>query len=381
MINNEIVIKMVEPYLKDNQIFEKDFNEIFKMLSEDEKYDVRELLDERDIEIERCEGEKVEDNSSDFDNEEVIDEPNEDLGIEAKKDDWFKILYSNAIFAKDDEILDEKLITNQCRSNEELCILAQQGNELALERLCINNKGLVAKCVSQIEKHRRTRSLQFDDLFQAGMIGLISAVAKFDSSLGTKFTTYATWWIEQKIRREIDDFENIIRVPVHMLELIRKVYKFDSIFVSRGLSFSERIDLITRELGISKEKVRQCIFIKSTILSNSSLDVPIGDEGDTSIIEMISSNCIPTPEQVLSEKSIHDIVMDSLSILKEKEREIIIYRFGLDGGGSRTLEQIGIKYGVTRERIRQIEAKALKKLKKGNKPQTKELSNLYKYKI
>ena len=240
---------------------------------------------------------------------------------------------------------------------------------------------MVAKCVSQIEKHRRTRSLQFDDLFQAGMIGLISAVAKFDSSLGTKFTTYATWWIEQKIRREIDDFENIIRVPVHMLELIRKVYKLDSIFVSRGLSFSERIDLITRELGISKEKVRQCILIKSTILSNSSLDVPIGDEGDTSIIEMISSNCIPTPEQVLSEKSIHDIVMDSLSILKEKEREIIIYRFGLDGGGSRTLEQIGIKYGVTRERIRQIEAKALKKLKKGNKPQTKELSNLYKYKI
>lgn len=233
-------------------------------------------------------------------------------------------------------------------------------SEEALEMLVYANKGLVAKEVSRY-KSSASPAFSEDDMFQNGMIGLMTAAKKFDLNMEFEFSTYATHWIRQGITRGIMDNSNTIRVPVHMGELIKKVRRFErKSYSSFGVV---DYDWIALELELPLEKVLEAIKVQNTFMANVSLDTPVGAEGGTVLGELIEDTRITDPSSFVIEKSLQSIILSLLDDLKPREKDIIIKRFGLDGKGIRTLETIALDYNVTRERIRQIESKALRHLK------------------
>lgn len=205
--------------------------------------------------------------------------------------------------------------------------------------------------------------LDFDDLEQVGFIGLIKAANRFNISQGTAFSTYAVFWIKQTISREIMDNGYAIRIPVHMMERINKVIAIDSQLSGEYTKVIQRIPLIADETGLSEEEVRECLILKKNYLTYASLDSPIGEEEDSFLGEMIPDTETPSVEDIVSNILLRKQLEESLSTLTLREQQIIRLRFGLDDGCPKTLEVVGQSFNVTRERIRQIEAKALRKMK------------------
>ena len=236
----------------------------------------------------------------------------------------------------------------------------EETSEEALEMLVYANRRLVSKIVSRY-KGLASPAFSEDDMFQNGMIGLMTAAKKFDLSMEYEFSTYATHWIRQGITRGIMDNSNTIRVPVHMGELIRKVRRMERKSYS-NLGVVD-YDWIALELELPLEKVLEAIKVQNTFMGNISLDTPVGAEDGTVLGELIEDTRIADPSSFVIEKSLQSIILSLLDDLKPREKDIIIKRFGLDGKGIRTLETIGLDHNVTRERIRQIESKALRRLK------------------
>ena len=251
-------------------------------------------------------------------------------------------------------------------SNEVLCQMIQEGNRQARQDLLVNNRNLV---LAYVQRYLRSPwcHLSKEDLEQIGLEGMLKAAERYDPKRA-KFSTYATFWIRQAIERAMMDEGTMIRVPVHMHEFIRKVTRMDSELDRDGVKDKEKrwrkiaASLNKLDKSVTFAHVQRAFAIRDMFLHYASLDMPVGEDGDTSLGDFMADETEPDVDALLWKEEFRNIMMELLEDLKPREARVLMMRYGLDDGRPKTLEEVGQALGVTRERIRQIESRALRRL-------------------
>ena len=343
--NNRNVIEYdkIPSYFNDIQLNEEFYDRIIDEL-EARKIDILRITDDEDdiVPIEElAELEETAMEAEELDLEKLEMEVLDGVNIEDPVRMYLKEIGKIPLLSSDEEI--------------ELAKRMENGDELARARLAEANLRLVVS----IAKKYLGRGLLFLDLIQEGNLGLIKAVEKFDYTKGYKFSTYATWWIRQAITRAIADQARTIRIPVHMVETINRVTRV-SRQLMQELGREPSVEEIAEEMKLSEDKVREILKVAQEPVS---LESPVGEEEDSHLGDFIQDDNVTTPADAATLLLLKEQLDEAMSALTDREKEVLRMRFGLNEAQPLTLEQVGKHFNVTRERIRQIEAKALRKLK------------------
>ena len=334
------------------------------------------FLEKRDIIVEEEDDNEPQDFDSGSDPEEYIllkdaefdDEFNEDdikdlkdinLNILEDLDDYIAVEDSIKMYLKEIGKIPLLSVDEEMNLAKKICDPDEAVRKEARKQMAESNLRLVVS----IAKRYMGRGMQFLDLIQEGNLGLLRAVEKFDYQKGFKFSTYATWWIRQAITRSIADQARTIRIPVHMVETINRLIKIQRKLVQE-FGREPRPDEVAKVMGIPVSKVRE---IMSFALEPVSMETPIGDEDDSHLGDFLQDSNAKIPVNFAMDVLLHDQLMEVIKSLTEREQKVILLRFGLEDGKPRTLEEVGKVFGITRERIRQIEVKSLRKLRNPSK--------------
>ncbi len=335
---------------KKNVLEYQEINDFFSdMTLEEDQFDrILETLEQNNVDVLRItEEDDVDDEEILLTEEEDVDVENLDLSIP----DGISIEDPVRMYLK--EIGKVPLLSAE--EEIELAKRMELGDQEARKRLAEANLRLVVS----IAKRYVGRGMLFLDLIQEGNLGLIKAVEKFDYRKGYKFSTYATWWIRQAITRAIADQARTIRIPVHMVETINKLIRVSRQLLQE-LGREPSPEEIAEEMNMSVDRVREILKISQEPVS---LETPIGEEEDSHLGDFIQDDNVPVPADAAAFTLLKEQLVEVLGTLTEREQKVLRLRFGLDDGRARTLEEVGKEFNVTRERIRQIEAKALRKLR------------------
>ena len=335
---------------KKNVLEYQEINEFFAdMQLEEEQFEkILEVLDQNSVDVLRItEDDDIDDEEIILSEEDEVDVENIDLSVP----DGISIEDPVRMYLK--EIGKVPLLSAE--EEIELAKRMELGDQEAKKRLAEANLRLVVS----IAKRYVGRGMLFLDLIQEGNLGLIKAVEKFDYRKGYKFSTYATWWIRQAITRAIADQARTIRIPVHMVETINKLIRVSRQLLQE-LGREPSPDEIAEEMNMPVERVREILKISQEPVS---LETPIGEEEDSHLGDFIQDDNVPVPADAAAFTLLKEQLVEVLGTLTEREQKVLRLRFGLDDGRARTLEEVGKEFNVTRERIRQIEAKALRKLR------------------
>ena len=294
-----------------------------------------------------------------FDEEDIKDLKDIDLNILENLDDYVAIEDPIKMYLKEIGKIPLLSVDEEMNLAKKICDPDENIRKEARKKMAESNLRLVVS----IAKRYMGRGMQLLDLIQEGNLGLLRAVEKFDYQKGFKFSTYATWWIRQAITRSIADQARTIRIPVHMVETINRLIKGQRKLVQELGREPKPIE-VAKVMGIPVAKVRE---IMSFALEPVSMETPIGDEDDSHLGDFLQDSNAKIPVNFAMDVLLHDQLMEVIKSLTEREQKVILLRFGLEDGKPRTLEEVGKVFGITRERIRQIEAKALRKLRNPSK--------------
>ena len=294
-----------------------------------------------------------------FDEEDIKDLKDIDLNILESLDDYVAIEDPIKMYLKEIGKIPLLNVDEEMNLAKKICDPDENVRKEARKKMAESNLRLVVS----IAKRYMGRGMQLLDLIQEGNLGLLRAVEKFDYQKGFKFSTYATWWIRQAITRSIADQARTIRIPVHMVETINRLIKVQRKLVQELGREPKPIE-VAKVMGIPVAKVRE---IMSFALEPVSMETPIGDEDDSHLGDFLQDANAKIPVNFAMDVLLHDQLMEVIKSLTEREQRVILLRFGLEDGKPRTLEEVGKVFGITRERIRQIEAKALRKLRNPSK--------------
>ena len=388
-ISKEELVKKIEMLCKQaeqnkNTISQADINDAFRdyAITDDQMDSIDRLIENRGFDIEPLEEEldSFEDGElPDLDDDDVVDDVVGEDGVdvdggagddEGPSEAEYKQVEEENVDLDAVDLLEgigtedpvrmylKEIGTVPLLSAEEeyrLAVRKSQGDEVAKQRLIEANLRLVVS----IAKRYTGRGMSFLDLVQEGNLGLIKGVEKFDPEKGFKLSTYATWWIRQSVTRALADQARTIRVPVHMVETINKMSKMQR-KLTLELGYEPSVKELAEHLDMSEEKVQEIMQIAR---EPASLETPIGEEDDSNLGDFVADSNVVSPEGNVESVMLREHIDTLLGDLKERERQVIVLRFGLEDGHPRTLEEVGKEFNVTRERIRQIEAKALRKLR------------------
>lgn len=321
--NDEEIFEKFKDFFDEDDIDEKQAQKIYKGLTEDEKEEFEQFLEDEELEIE-------------------------------EEEDRKKI--KNSIVARQRS----DIIRLSDLTNEQIVEQFQEGNQNALGALVDKNQGLVRSRASYFYRSHGN-DLELEDLVQSGMLGMIRAAEKFDLTLGYKFTTYAYKWIDKAIRKAINKEGHTIRIPAGKY---LKLNKLKQILKANPEASEEELYKILKQEGIDKKQADDLFLINRNQVNSTSLNINLDSEDSTGdeLMDMVGDDSIPVDDQILK-KDMEDFLMKALDQLSDREKQIIIYRYGLDNEKPKTLEEIGTIYNLSRERIRQIENQALGKLK------------------